>query len=46
MALQPPIIVSVNRRLHCKAIRSSDEVRLANANINDCQVDLAKQPPN
>ena len=36
VALQPPIIVSVNRRLHCKAVRSSDnseEVRLANANI-------------
>ena len=49
VALQPPIIVSANRRLHCKAVRSSDdseEVRLANANINDRQMDLAKQPPN
>ena len=44
--MQPPIIVSANRRLHCKAIRSSDEVRLANANINDHQMDLAKQPSN
>ena len=38
-----------NRRLHCKAIKSSDdseEVRLANTNINDHQMDLAKQPPN
>ena len=47
--MQPPIIVSANRRLHCKAVRSSDasrEVRLANANINDRQIDLAKQLPN
>ena len=47
--MQPPIIVSANRRLHCKAARSSDDskaVRLANANINDRQMDLAKQPPN
>ena len=46
--MQPPIIVSANRRLHCKAVRSSDdseEVRLANANINDHQMDLVKQPP-
>ena len=47
--MQPPVIVSANRRLHCKAVGSSDdseEVRLANANINDRQMDLAKQPPN
>ena len=49
VALQLPIIVSANRRLHCKAVRSSndsEEVRLANANIIDCQMDLAKQLPN
>ena len=28
------IIMSANRRLHCKANTSSNEVRLANANIN------------
>ena len=41
--MQLPLIVSANRRLHCKAVRSSvdsEEVRLANANINDCQMDL------
>ena len=42
MALQPPIIVSANRRLHYKAVRSNDEVRLANTNINDRQMELAK----
>ena len=50
VALQPPIIVSANRRLHCKAVRSSDdsgEVRLAiKHQYKDCQMDLAKQPPN
>ena len=41
--MQLPITVPANRRLHC---RSSEKVRLANANINDRQIDLAKQPPN
>ena len=47
VALQPSIIVSANRRLHCKAVRSSDDSEeVTPIYVNDRQMDLAKQPPN